>query len=212
MHLSPHAGMRLSIRRSGWSHASLKRAGTRPLSVSPTLRSAQRFWTAKLQADPPIDQAQLMTLAHDLPATWNAPGTDMRTKQRLTRILIQEVVIDLDDITNEAVATVHWTGGRHTELRVARVNVGRYPSSQHFSAVEVMRKLGGQWPDRELAVTMNRMRCKSPDGKTWTTVRVTELRERLGIAPFDPMASHAETISVEEPHDDWESTGARFTA
>ncbi|MFM0069466.1 MerR family transcriptional regulator, partial [Paraburkholderia aspalathi] len=134
----------------------------------------------------------------DLPATWNAPGTDMRTKQRLTRILIQEVVIDLDDITNEAVATVHWTGGRHTELRVARVNVGRYPSSQHFSAVEVMRKLGGQWPDRELAVTMNRMRCKSPDGKTWTTVRVTELRERLGIAPFDPMASHAETISVEE--------------
>ncbi|MGF6961284.1 hypothetical protein [Paraburkholderia youngii] len=31
---------------------------------------------------PAIDQAQLMTLAHDLPAAWNAPGTDMRTKQR----------------------------------------------------------------------------------------------------------------------------------
>lgn len=152
----------------------------------------------ELASRPVIDQTQLMTLAHDLPATWNAPGTDMRTKQRLTRILIQEVVIDLDDNTNEAVATVHWTGGRHTELRVARVNVGRYPSSQHFSAVEVMRKLGGQWPDRELAVTMNRMRCKSPDGKTWTTVRVTEMRDRLGIAPFDPTASHAETISVEE--------------
>ena len=63
---------------------------------------------------PAIDQAQLMTLAHDLPATWNALGADMRTKQRLTRIPIQEVVIDLDDITNEAVATVHWTGGRRT--------------------------------------------------------------------------------------------------
>ena len=33
---------------------------------------------------------------------------------------------------------------------------------------------------------MNRMRCKPPDGKAWTTVRVRELRERLGIAPFDP--------------------------
>lgn len=147
---------------------------------------------------PMIDQAQLMTLAHDLAAAWNAPGTDMRTKQRLTRILIQEVVIDLDDGTNEAVVTVHWTGGRHTELRVARVNVGRYPFGQHFSAVEVMRKLGGQWPDREVAVTMNRMRCKSPDGKTWSTVRVTELRERLGIAPFDPTAPRDEMISVEE--------------
>nr|WP_198155415.1 zinc ribbon domain-containing protein [Candidatus Burkholderia verschuerenii] len=61
---------------------------------------------------PAINQTQLMTLAHDLPAAWNAPGTDMRTKQRLTRILIQEVVIDLDDNTNEAIATVHWTGGR----------------------------------------------------------------------------------------------------
>ncbi|WP_176112648.1 hypothetical protein [Paraburkholderia youngii] len=50
---------------------------------------------------PAIDQTQLMTLARDLPAAWNAPGTDMRTKQRLTRILIQEVVIDLDDNTNE---------------------------------------------------------------------------------------------------------------
>ncbi|MEX3968676.1 recombinase family protein [Paraburkholderia sp. EG286B] len=147
---------------------------------------------------PAIDQAQLMMLAHDLSAAWNAPGTDMRTKQRLSRILIQEVVIDLDDETNETIVTVHWTGGRHTELRVARVSVGRYPSSQHFSAVEVMRKLGGQWPDRELAVTMNRMRCKTPDGKTWTTVRVTELRERLGIAPFDPTALRAQTISVEE--------------
>jgi hypothetical protein len=54
---------------------------------------------------PAMDQAQLMTLAHDLSAAWNAPGTDMRTKQRLPRILIQEVVIDLDDDTNEAVAS-----------------------------------------------------------------------------------------------------------
>ena len=61
-----------------------------------------------------------------------------------------------------------------------------------------MRKLGGQWPDRELAVTMNRMRCKADDGKTWTTVRVRELRERLGIAPFNPDNATHETISVDE--------------
>jgi hypothetical protein len=64
--------------------------------------------------------------------------------------------------------------------------------------VEVIRKLGGQWPDREVAVTMNRMRCKPGDGQAWTTVRVSELRERLGIAPFDPTLPRAETISAEE--------------
>jgi hypothetical protein len=106
---------------------------------------------------PKIDRAALMRLRHDLPAAWNAPTTDARTRQRLTHILIKEVVIDLDEQTNEAVVTVHWTGGRHTELRVPRVKCGRYPEDRRPNPVEVIRKLGGQWPDRELAVTMNRM-------------------------------------------------------
>jgi DNA invertase Pin-like site-specific DNA recombinase len=157
---------------------------------------------ARLDSDvvqrPKIDRVALMQLAYDLPAAWNAPTTDARTKQRLTRILIQEVLIDLDEASNEAVITVHWTGGRHTELRVSRVRCGRYPKDRHPSPVEVIRKLGGQWPDRELAVTMNRMRCKSADGRSWTTVRVRELRERLGIAAYDPTAVTVETISVDE--------------
>ena len=45
---------------------------------------------------------------------------------------------------------------------------------------------------------MNRMRCKSADGQTWTTVRVRELRERLGVPPFDPAGARRQTISVDE--------------
>lgn len=37
---------------------------------------------------PEIDREGLLALAHDMPAAWNAPGATMRTKQRLTRILI----------------------------------------------------------------------------------------------------------------------------
>ena len=138
-----------------------------------------------------------MALARDLPTAWNAPGTDARTKQRITHILIREVVFDRDDATNEALVTIHWNGGRHTELRVSRVRTGRYPADRQPSPVEAMRKLGGRLPDRELAVTLNRMRCKPPDGNAWTTVRVRELRERLGIAPFEPSEPRAEVISAD---------------
>jgi DNA invertase Pin-like site-specific DNA recombinase len=153
---------------------------------------------AEAASRPKIDEAGLMALATDLQAAWNAPGTDARTKQRLTRIIIQEVVVDLDDSTNEAIVTVHWTGGRHTEVRVARTSVGRYPEDRRPGPVEVLRKLGGHWPDVDLAVTMNRMRCKAADGQSWTSVRVAELRKRLGIKPFDPTVPRVETISVEE--------------
>ena len=156
----------------------------------------------RLDADgagrPPIDREALMALAYDLPSAWNAPGTEPRTKQRLARILIQEVVIDLDDKSNEAVVTLHWNGGRHTEVRVARVRTGRYPVDRHPSPVEVIRKLGGQWPDRQLAVTMNRMRCKSSDGESWTTVKVRVLRERLQVPEFDEHAPRVKSISVDE--------------
>jgi hypothetical protein len=149
-------------------------------------------------AQPVIDRDTLLRLASDLPAVWNAPSSSMRTKQRLVRIVIHEVIADRDEQANEIVLTIHWVGGRHTEIRVARMKRGRYPADHQPSAVEVMRKLGGQWPDRQLAVTLNRMRCRTPDSGTWTTVRVRALRERLGIAAFDPSAPREQTISVDE--------------
>jgi hypothetical protein len=94
--------------------------------------------------------------------------------------------------------TVHWTGGRHTEIRLARTRTDRYPDDRHPSPVEVIRTFGGHWPDPQLAVTMNRMRCKRNDGESWTTLRVRTLRERLGVPAFDAAAAGPETISVDE--------------
>ncbi|RVG91951.1 recombinase family protein [Sinorhizobium meliloti] len=161
--------------------------------------------TALSAARPVIDRGRLLQLAQDLPTVWNAPSTDTRTKQRLIHILVQEIICDLDDATNEAVLLIHWTGGWHTEVRVARVKTGRYPAELAPSAVEALRKLGGHWPDRELAVSLNRMLCKTGDGESWTTVRVREMRERLGIPEYDaakvdvPMVSlmkAAETLGI----------------
>lgn len=147
-------------------------------------------------AGPKVDRALLLQLAHDLPSAWNAPSSDMRTKQRLVRVLVQEIVCDLDDATNEAVLLVHWTGGRHTEVRVARVKTGRYPADMAPTAVDALRKLAGHWPDRELAVSLNRMRCESGRGETWTTVRVREMRERLGVPDYDPADAGGEMVSL----------------
>ena len=151
---------------------------------------------ATAAARPKIDRALLLQLAHDLPSAWNAPSADMRTKQRLLHVLVQEVVCDLDAKTNEAVLLIHWTGGRHTEVRVARVKTGRYPSDLAPTAVEALRKLAGHWPDRELAVSLNRMRCRTGDGETWTTVRVRDMRERLGLPEHDPAKTNGKMLSM----------------
>jgi hypothetical protein len=107
-------------------------------------RIAQHDAAAALR--PKIDHNALIALARDLPTTWNARGTDARTKQRITHILIREVILDRDDATNEAVAVIHWNGGRHTELRVSRGRTGRYPADRHPNPVEAVQTLGGHWP------------------------------------------------------------------
>lgn len=151
----------------------------------------------EIQPNTGVDPAILKRLASDLPFAWNAAGTDARARQRLVRLLIEEVVIDIDEKKNEFVLLLHWIGGRHTEVRLARRKTGRYPAGKKLEAGEVLRKLGGHWPDRELAVTLNRMRCRTEDGETWTTVRVAELRDRLAIPPYDPEAEVPKTISVD---------------
>ncbi len=143
----------------------------------------------------PVDRAALLTLAHDLQAAWNASTADAATKQRLVRILVHEVLLDLDEASNEVLITIHWTGGRHTVLRIPRVRARKYEGTQP-SAVDVVRELGGQFPDRDMAVTMNRMRCTGAE--RWTTERVRELRERLAISAFDPSTTNTDLISVNE--------------
>jgi hypothetical protein len=145
-----------------------------------------------------VDRDALLRLAEDLPAAWNAPSADNRMRQRLTHVLVREVVIDLDTATHEAVLVVHWMGGRHTEARVTRVRSKPRSPGPSRSAAEVVRCLAEEWPDREIAVTLNRMRSKTGAGESWTSVSVRDVRERLGIPAFTPLDGAPLTIGVQE--------------
>ena len=133
-------------------------------------------------ARPKIDRARLLQLAHDLPAlsiSWFRRSFVSST-MRPTRLYCS--FIGPVDVTPRCAC---W-----------RVKTGRYPTDMAPTAVEALRKLAGHWPDRELAVSLNRMRCKTSDGETWTTVRVREMRERLGIAEYDPAKADDQMISL----------------
>ena len=90
---------------------------------------------------PMPDKAVLMSLAQDLPAVWNAPTSDMHLKQRIVRILIHEIVIDVNEKDHEVVLLIHWAGGRHSELRVKKNRTGEHTRCTSMDAIEVMRQM-----------------------------------------------------------------------
>ncbi len=60
----------------------------------------------EIAARPRVDRDALIRLAHDLPTVWNAVDAEARAKQRLVRLLIEEIVVDLDDVAHEVALVI----------------------------------------------------------------------------------------------------------
>ena len=137
----------------------------------------------------------LLSLAQDLPAVWNSPSTDMRLKQRIVRILIREIVADGDESSREIVLLVHWAGGRHSELRVNKREIGRHRHCTNLEAIEVIRKMAGKFPDEQIAATLNRLGLRTGASNTWNEKRVYSVRHEHHLPAFDPdHRSHEVTL------------------
>lgn len=148
---------------------------------------------ASSSAAPGLDKERLLRLAHDLPQVWER-CEEMSLKQRIARILIQEIVADIEQQTNEVVMKIHWMGGRHTEVRVAKPKTGEHEHRTDKEAVEIVERMAGRFPDEVIAATLNRLGLKTGAGNTWRKDRVCSLRSKRGLPSFD--RSSAETSGL----------------
>ena len=77
---------------------------------------------ARVPVDPvgnlQVDPNSFADLAGNLSAAWNAPNVPMRARQQMLRALVADIAVDVDGAVREVVLTIHWRGGRHSELRV----------------------------------------------------------------------------------------------
>jgi hypothetical protein len=126
----------------------------------------------------------LAGLADDLSSAWNAPSTTTRTRQRLVRALIQDIVADVDEATREVVLVIHWRGGQHSELRVRKPRTGEHGCGTPDEALAVMRSMAARWSDEDIAASLNRMGMRTGQGKSWTAKRVSSLRRVHGIHAY----------------------------
>jgi DNA invertase Pin-like site-specific DNA recombinase len=137
-------------------------------------------------------------LAEDLSIAWNAPGTTTRTRQRLVRALIQEIVADVDESTREVVLVIHWRGGQHSELRVRKPKSGEHGCRTPDEALAVMRSMATRWSDEDIAASLNRMGMRTGQGKSWTAKRVSSLRRVHSIHAYRPAEKDGEWLTMSE--------------
>jgi hypothetical protein len=144
------------------------------------------------------DRETLCSLAQDLPAVWNSPATDMRLKQRIVRILIEEIIADVDDAASEIVLLIHWSGGRHSELRMKKNLTGRHSRCTNLETIEVLRRMSGRFPDDQIAATLNRLGLKTGTGKTWNEGRVRSVRSYHELPACNAALEPRQTVTLEQ--------------
>jgi acetylglutamate kinase len=108
----------------------------------------------------------------------------MRLKQRIVRILIREIIADVDEKSREVVLVIHWAGGRHSELHVKKSETGRSRRCTDPEAIEVLRQMAGKFNDQQIAATLNRLKLRTGVGNSWNVMRVRSARSYYQLAAF----------------------------
>jgi len=147
---------------------------------------------------PTVDRQSLLSLAGDLESVWNSASADMRTKQRLVRALIEEIVVDVDDASNEIILVIHWRGGQHSELRVRKPRPGEHTMRNSTEVDHIIRQMGAQWSDEHIAATLNRMGTSTPFGHTWDAKRVGDYRRTKGIPGYESAVKDGKCLTMLE--------------
>jgi DNA invertase Pin-like site-specific DNA recombinase len=158
---------------------------------------------ARLASDDPIpamraDRDALIDVAGDLEAAWTSPTTTMRTKQRLVRALIQEIVVDVDDTSREIVLVIHWRGGQHSELRVRKPKSGEHSMRASEQADAIIRDMATRFSPADTAATLNRLGLLSGQGNTWTAERVEAYRMKHKIRAYESAIKDGRCLTMAE--------------
>ena len=144
------------------------------------------------------DREALLRLAHDLPLVWHAPTADKRLKQRIARVLLQEVAADVDEQKQEIHLTLHWIGGRHSELRIVKNRTGSHAKTMSADALGVIQAMAGRFDDAIIASTLNRLNLKTGQGNTWIESRVKSARVARSLPGYDPAERDGSKLTLHE--------------
>jgi excisionase family DNA binding protein len=128
------------------------------------------------------DRVRLLALGDDLSRAWNSPGATIETRKKIVRLLISEIVVDV--FGDKIALVIHWQGGDHTRLEVAKNKAGQTRWTTDIDIVKLIQVLARQMTDAAIAAALNRTRKFTGHGNGWTRAAVCSLRHQRGIAVY----------------------------
>lgn len=99
---------------------------------------------------------------------------------------------------------MHWQGGVHTELRVARNTTGRHRRVAQPEVADLVSELSKVCEDEAIAATLNRLGYRTGTGNTWRKHSIWSFRHTHQLANYSgaqewvTIRQSAETLRVSD--------------
>jgi hypothetical protein len=139
----------------------------------------------------------LLQLAGQFDRVWYHPAADHRIRKRLVRLLIEEIIATVNEAEPSIDLVIHWKGGKHTALKIAKNRTGQHSRATQREVVEVVRELARRLPDGQIARILNRLGYQTGVGNGFTANRVVTLRNYHGIEVYNSDAA-APGVTIEQ--------------
>lgn len=142
-----------------------------------------------------LEKEQIIRLAQELPALWQAPTTSDRDKKRLLRAAMQEVQLTKKD--RDVTIKVLWAGGAVTDKTI-QLPKAKNPRHTDQDTVELIRQLAKKFNDAQISRILIRKGIKTATGLPFNSHKVGNLRGNHNIPRYkkpkgeDPKAYTAE--------------------
>jgi excisionase family DNA binding protein len=125
---------------------------------------------------------RLLSLGADLDRVWNHAGASTETRKRIVRAVVKEIVVSVGDVQLDL--KLHWQGGDHTELCVAKNRTGMHRWKTDADVEALIHGLARMLPDGSIAALLNRSGKRTGKGHTWTEARIRSFRGDHRIAVY----------------------------
>jgi hypothetical protein len=128
------------------------------------------------------ERQHLMRLGADLELAWSHPAATAKTRKRILRTALREIVVRVESGFIEMV--LHWQGGDHTPLQLKINGAGKHRWTVPEDTLSLIRDLARLMPDQQIARLLNRAGKPTGRGNGWTKTRVCSFRSHHGIAVY----------------------------
>ena len=107
----------------------------------------------------------------------------MALKKKITRCVIKEIIVDIDDAKDQLNFIIHWQGGSHTSLTIPRPLSANKAHKTAEEDSQIIIKMAVRYSDSEIAKVLSQLGRRTGKGNRWTKSSVATARRKQGLKP-----------------------------